>query len=191
MPPYPTDAYLTGIWKKTTVTQPPTVPGTLTVTAGGGWQNLSTSSQTSSFTVSFNMTPASVGIDAVAGLSASTAASFTDLAVAIRFSPAGVMEARNGGSYMAANVLNYQAGVTYGVLLTVNVANHTYSATVTPPGGLPVVIATNYAFRTEQAAVTSLANLGAMAAVGSLSISAIAAPTTAPSPPSGLRVLPN
>jgi hypothetical protein len=101
------------------------------------------------------------------------------------------MEARNGGSYMAANVLNYQAGVTYGVLLTVNVANHTYSATVTPPGGSPVVIATNYAFRTEQAAVTSLANLGAMAAVGSLSISAIAAPTTAPSPPSGLKVLPN
>lgn len=191
MPPYPTDAYLTGIWKKTTVTQPPTVPGTLTVTAGGGWQNLTTSTQTSLFSVAFNMTPASIGIDAVAGLSASTAASWTDLAVAVRFSPAGVMEARNGGSYMAANVLNYQAGVTYGVLLTVNVANHTYSATVTPASGSPVVIATNYAFRTEQAAVTSLANLGAMAAVGSLSISAIAEPTTAPSPPSGLKVLPN
>ena len=44
------------------------------------------------------------------------------------------------------------------------------SATVTPPGGSAVTIANNYAFRTEQAGATSLANLAVFAQTGSRNI---------------------
>ena len=83
--------------------------------------------------------------------------------------------------------------MTYRVALTVNVATRTYSATVTPPGGSPVTIANNYAFRTEQASATSLANLAVFAQTGSHTTSAITLQTAGgpPSAPTGLRVVAN
>jgi hypothetical protein len=69
--------------------------------------------------------------------------------------------------------------------MDVNVATHTYNVSVTAPGGSPVTIATNYAFRTEQAAVTSLdtfdvnvnATPGGSATFGATTVST-GAPTT-------------
>lgn len=165
----------------------------LTATAGGAWRNLALPPQTGSFTVSFNMRPGSSGMDGVTGLSSSPATAYADLAVAVRFSAAGVVDARNGAAYQAANPLVYQAGVTYRAVLTVNVAAHTYSATVTPPAGVPVVIASNFAFRTEQASATSLGNLAAVANSGSHTTSGIKleAAGKPPSAPTGLRVIPD
>jgi hypothetical protein len=165
----------------------------LTATAGGGWRNLALPAQTGSFSMSFNMRPGSSGMDGVTGLSNTSATAYADLAVAVRFSAAGVVDARNGAAYQAANPLNYQAGVTYRVGLTVNVAARTYSATVTPPAGVPVVIARDFAFRTEQAAVTSLGNLAVVANSGSQTTSGIVleAAGKPPSAPTGLRVIPD
>ena len=75
--------------------------------------------------------------------------------------------------------------------MTVNVAARTYSATVTPPGASPVTIASDYAFRSEQASVASLANIAAFAQVGSHVTSAISVEgaSTPPSAPTGLRVI--
>lgn len=162
----------------------------LTTTAGGAWQNLALPSQSGTFAIGFNMRPGSTDIDAVTGLSAAAATGYSDLAVAIRFSTAGVIDARNSGAYQAANALNYQAGVTYRVNLTVNVPNHTYSATVTPPGGVPVAIANGFSFRSEQASVTSLGSLAAVAGIGSHTTSGVVI-RTAPAKPTGLRVIQN
>ena len=109
----------------------------------------------------------------------------------VRFAPTGVVDARNGGAYQAANALPYQAGVVYKVQMTINVAARTYSATVTPPGGAAVLIANNYAFRSEQASATSLANIAAYAQVGSHVTSAIVLQGGGmpPSAPTGLRVI--
>ena len=161
--------------------------------SGNGWQNRSIPSQTGSFTVAFNMRPSATGIDAITGLSTTSASAFTQLAVAIRCATSGVFDARNGGAFQAANPLTYQAGVTYRVVVTVNVATRTYSATVTPPGGSPVTIANNYAFRTEQAGASSLANLAVFAQTGSHTTSAITLQTAGgpPSAPTGLRVVTN
>ena len=150
--------------------------------SGNGWQNRSIPSQTGSFTVSFNMRP-----------SATSASAFTQLAVAIRCAPSGVFDARNGGAFQAVTPLSYQAGVTYRVALTVNLATRTYSATVTPPGGSAVTIANNYAFRTEQATASSIANLAVFAQTGSHTTSAITIQTAGgpPTAPTGLRVVPN
>jgi hypothetical protein len=151
------------------------------------WKNLAIPPQSGSFTVSFNMTASSAGTDGVTGLSASSASDYSQLAVIVRFASSGVVDARNGGAYQAANSLVYQPGVTYRVRLTVNVPNHTYSATVTPAGGSPVVIASNYAFRNGQSSVSSLANLAAVATIsGSHTVSEVSlgADSTPPSKPS-------
>jgi hypothetical protein len=161
---------------------------TLTTTAGL-WQNLALPPQTGTFTISFNMVPGASGIDCVTGLSTTAAAAFTDLAVALRFSTGNVVDARNGGSYQAANVLAYQPGVVYRAKLTVNLATHTYSATVTPAGGQPVTIASNYAFRNGQTSVTTLANLAASSVTGSHKTSGVrlGAESVKPAAPAGLR----
>ncbi len=162
-------------------------------TANGGWQNRALPTQTGSFTISFNMRPSAANIDAVTGISTSAASSFGNLAAVVRFASSGVFDARNGDAYAAANVLNYQAGVTYRVQMTINVATRTYSATVTPPGGSAVVIANNFAFRVEQASVTSLANIGASASIGTHITSGILlhGASSPPSAPTGLRVVQN
>jgi hypothetical protein len=167
-------------------------PATEFLTSGsGGWQNRAIPAQTGNFSISFNLRPSAAGIDALTGLSTTGASAYTALAVAIRFAPSGNIDARNGGSYQAANPLAYQAGVTYRATLTVNLAARTYSATVAPPGGSPVTIASHYAFRTEQASASSLANLAAFAQTGSHTTSGIALQGTGgpPSPPTGLRVV--
>ena len=160
-------------------------------TTGASWANRAISPQTGTFTLSFNMRPSALAIDAMTGVSTSSATGFSSVAAVVRFAPTGVFDARNGSAYQAANVLNYQAGVVYRVQMTVNVTNRTYSATVTPPGQSPVVIASNYAFRSEQASATSIANVAAFAQTGTHMTSAIAVQgaSAPPSAPTGLRVI--
>jgi len=160
-------------------------------TTGAGWLNKAITPQTGTFTVSFNMRPSATAIDALTGLSATSASGYSGVAAVVRFASTGVIDARNGGAYQAANALTYQAGVVYRVQMTINVTNRTYSATVTPPGASPVTIANNYAFRTEQASVTSLANIAAFAQVGSHVVSGIIVQgaSTPPTAPTGLRVI--
>lgn len=162
-------------------------------TANGGWQVRSIPAQTGTFTISFNVRPSATNIDALTGLSTSTPSAFSHLAAVVRFGPSGVFDARNGGGYAATNVLNYQAGVTYRVQMTVNVTARTYSATVTPPNGAPVTIANNYAFRTEQASVTSLSYISASASIGTHTTSGIVlqGASSPPSAPTGLRIVEN
>lgn len=101
------------------------------------------------------------GTDAVVGLAGTaTPSRFSDLAAIFRFNPYGHMDVRNGGAYTADVDLTWTPGETYRVAFDVDVAAHRYSVTVTPTGGAPVRIATDYAFRTEQAGVTSLVSLG-------------------------------
>ncbi|WP_052573354.1 hypothetical protein [Haloferula sp. BvORR071] len=164
-------------------------------TVNGEWQNRTISAQTGTFTISFNMRPAAANIDALTGVSTSAASAFGNVAAVVRFATTGNVDARNGGAYAAANVFPYQAGVTYRVQMTVNVATRTYSATVAAPGGSPVTIANSYAFRSEQASATSLANLAVFAQTGSHTTSGIviqgAGTPTPPSAPTGLRIVEN
>jgi hypothetical protein len=138
-------------------------------TSSTAWANNSFASQTGSFTFDFDATPSATGIDSLTGLSSGAATDFTSLAAAVRFSNTGVIEARNGGAYAAVNSLAYVAGTSYHFKLTVNVATHTYSVTVTPSGGAATTIATNYAFRTEQASIANLNNWATNSVAGSQS----------------------
>lgn len=141
--------------------------------AAGIWQNRAITDQTGTFSFAFNVWASASGIDAVIGLSNTAADAYSDLAVILRMSSAGVFDARNGGIYQAVNSLSYQPGVVYRVHLIVNTAAKRFSATVTPPGGAAVEIARDYAFRTEQASVGTLDNLATVATGGSYVVSAI------------------
>jgi hypothetical protein len=60
----------------------------------------------------------------------------------------------------AAATIPYAAVGTYHFRLIINVPAHTYSIFVTPPGGTEQTVGSNFAFRTEQNAVTSLDSWG-------------------------------
>ena len=147
------------------------------------WQNSAFTAQTGSFTAQFDATPNGTGLDGVTGLSVGAAAGFTDLAVIVRFNAAGQIDARNGGAYAAASAIPYTAGTSYRFRLEVDVPSHTYAAYVTPAGGSEATIGTGFAFRTEQATVTSLANWALFSDAGTHTVCNFAITGSAPPVP--------
>ncbi len=140
---------------------PPTpddVPPPVSCTSSVSWQNQSIAAQTGTFVAQFDVVPGGANMNGVVGLSNGPAASYANLAAIVQFNPDGTLKARNGSAYAAANVIPYQASVSYRVRLEVNVATRTYNAYVTPAGGTQVTLGSNYAFRTEQNGVTQLTN---------------------------------
>lgn len=134
------------------------IPALGTVTATQVWGNHAVDPRTGIFAASFRTTPGANAVDTAVGFSSGTADFWDDLAAYVRFNTQGKIDARNGGGFAAASVLGYTAGVSYLVEMEIDVPAKRYRATVTPAGGLPVIIADNYAFRTEQNSVTQLAN---------------------------------
>jgi hypothetical protein len=100
--------------------------------------------------------------------------------VIVRFNSTGTIDARNGGDYAAASAIPYSSGVNYRIRLVVNVPARTYSAYVTPAGGTEQTIGTNYAFRTEQAGVTSLNTFNVDVNTGSINVSPVTISTGTP-----------
>jgi hypothetical protein len=138
--------------------------------SGASWQNQAFVPQSGTFTAQFDATPAAANIDGVTGLAASSAATYTDLAAIVRFNSSGNIDARNGGSYSALAPMPYVAEATYRVRMAVNVPAHSYSVYVTPPGGSEQTLALDYAFRSEQAAATTLSALASITNGGLLQI---------------------
>jgi hypothetical protein len=141
-----------------------------------GWQNTAISNETSTFEFNCDALPNTASLNGVIGLSNGTASAYTTLACIVRFnnSAPGTIDVRNGAAYAADVVLNYAAGTTYHVRIVGNVTTHTYDVYITPAGGVETKIATNYAFRSEQASVTQLNNFAnAPADVGSVGVSNI------------------
>jgi hypothetical protein len=130
--------------------------------------------ETHSFRISYDATPLSSDVDAVTGLSSGPASEYTDLAAIIRFNLKGAIDARNGSTYSAISVIPYLAGATYHFIMDINISTHTYNAYVML-GSVRAPIGVNLAFRTEQASITSLNNLGVMTTRGSHSICQVAA----------------
>jgi hypothetical protein len=148
----------------TTRTSPP--PSTCT-TSSSSWQNTPIAAQSGSFTAAFDATPNNATMDGVMGLSASPATGYASLAAIARFSPTGIIDARNGGAYQADTQLAYTPGATYHFRLVIRIPSHTYDIFVTPPGGAEQLVGSNFAFRTEQSSVGNLTNWALYANTGS------------------------
>lgn len=115
--------------------------------------------QTGAFEISFDATPLADKIDCFTGISAKAARSASDVAAIVRFSDAGKIDVRNGNSFRADQALDYSSGKVYRVRMLINVASRKYSVFVTPPGQAEVVLARDYAFRSQQSGVTSLGQI--------------------------------
>ena len=89
-------------------------------------------------------------LDGVFGQSPNPPTNFDSLATAVRFSPDGVLDARNGASYQADVAMPYLPGVAKRVLIIANIPRRTYSAYVAVGDATSVQIAHNYSFRTSQ-----------------------------------------
>src|SRR5581483_6018547 len=134
-----------------------TAPATTTITSANGFFNRTLgSSQTGSFSVDFDASVSLSPSNTNFSLCQGNATAYSGCACMVRFNSSGTIDARNGGAFAATTSMPFSANTTYHIRMDVNVATHTYSAFVTAPGGSPVTIASNYAFRTEQASVTSL-----------------------------------
>ncbi len=132
-----------------------------TITSSSGFVNTAVSSQTGTFTATFDATPSISPANDILSFSNGAQTAFTGMAASVRFNTTGTIDARNGGLYAAATNIPFVAGSSYHFRVVINVAAKTYSAYVTPPGGSELTIASNYAFRTEQAGVSSLNNFDA------------------------------
>ncbi len=148
-------AYKSGMNDSAVASATYAISATITVAAGFYNQPLSVA-QTGTFTVTFDASASLSPSNSLVGLSQGSAAAYTDIAAAVRFNPTGDIDARNGSAFAAASTIPYSANATYHFRMVINVAAHTYSAYVTPPGGSELTIGSNYAFRTEQAGVTQL-----------------------------------
>jgi hypothetical protein len=151
--------------------EPSSQPACGTPLTPGNWQHTAIAAQGGDFSVSFDAIPSIASIDALVALSNGTPTSFGGLAAIVAFDNNGRITARNGGGYPASNI-QYIAGKRYRFRLEVHVQPRVYSVYVTPEGGSEVQIGSNYAFRTEQAAVPSLDHRVAVVAgnTGTLSV---------------------
>jgi parallel beta-helix repeat protein len=143
--------------------------GCITAASSQRWSHSSMAQQTGAFTVVRDVTPAS-NSDAALGIALGAASRWSHLAAIVRFNPGGTIDVRNGSTYAADQTVTYTAGATYRVRVTVDVSRHRYSAFVTAPDGSEQTLATDYAFRSEQQAVTELDTVVAVAEQGELEI---------------------
>jgi len=126
-----------------------------------------------SFTLNFTAVPNQNNQDLVIGLSKDAAGSYRELAAIIRFNPAGTIDVRNAAAYTAMGDVPYTAGTAYRFRMVVDVASHTYSVFVTPQGRSEIQLARDYAFRSDQATVTSLGHLAMYGNPGTASMTSI------------------
>jgi len=82
-----------------------------------------------------------------------------DVAAIVRFNESGTIDVRNGGAFRADQRLAYSANKPSRVRMVIDVRSRTYSVFVTPPGQPEIELAKNYAFRSTQSGVKTLAKI--------------------------------
>jgi hypothetical protein len=136
------------------------------------WQNQAVAQRTSGVvTIQFDarvFEPEGIPIDAVIGFSDQPAAAFTDLGPILRFNPDGMIDVRNGDVYAADIAMPYRINTTIGdpqtqtqyfVRMVIDMTAHRYSVFVRENTGPELPLASNYAFRSEQANLARIGNV--------------------------------
>ena len=118
-----------------------------------------TSPATTGITATFSATPFSSSMDAALGFFAPASSQQPNLSSLINFSPAGVIQVRNGDSFTSSTV-QYVAGETLQFRLVENLPATTYSLFVTPPGDAEIPLAMNLQVPSDQRGATTLGGWG-------------------------------
>jgi hypothetical protein len=146
----------------------------VTANADGSWVNSSFTSQSGTFTATFDATPSASPTNAVIGLSNGAQTAYGSFACLVRFNTSGTIDAYNATAYQgAATPISYSAGTTYHFRVVVNVGAQTYSSYVTPSGGSEQTIGTGFGFRVAASSLNNVGtfvNASASGGAGSLSM---------------------
>ena len=121
------DATVSGLAVAAVVAPVPTTPA--------GYFNTAIAAQTGTFTLQMNAKPLQTNQSVIFGLSNGAAGAVTDMAVAIRFNSAGVIDVRNGGSWNRTTAVRYKANITYAFRVEIDVVTGKFDVFVTPAGG--------------------------------------------------------
>jgi len=135
--------------------------GCVSSAAGTSVQRVSfpMSPPTTGFTATFSATPSSSAMDAALGFFAPASSQQSILSGLINFSPAGMIQVRDGNSFTSSNV-PYAAGETLQLRLVENLPAASYSLFLTAPGGAEVPLGTNLQVPSDQRGATTLDGLG-------------------------------
>ena len=161
------------------------VTSTRTVWTGGTFFP----AQAGRFEITYDATPTAAGTDAVFGLfqiGPSGATGYNLSPATVRFFTNNRIDARNAGVYTATSIFAYSPGVTYRFRWVVDMTTRRYDVFVTAPGGVPVQIAANFAFRstTEANAITQVDRWATLSAAGGQSVcNVLVTPLVTPPPP--------
>jgi hypothetical protein len=145
-----------------TTTATPSSSATITVTASDTANNISqnvsvTAAIQGAATPAGSMT-ASESVVSQSGCVSSPAGSNT-LSSLINYSPAGIIQVRNGDSFVSSGV-SYSAGETLQFRLVENLPATTYSLFVMPQGGVEIPLATDLQVPADQRGATTLGGWG-------------------------------
>ncbi|MGZ4876338.1 MAG: hypothetical protein ACXV5R_14300, partial [Candidatus Angelobacter sp.] len=139
-----------------------TIPaGCINAPSGSNAQRVSfpATPATHGFTATFAATPSSSAIDAALGFFAPVSSGQSALSTLINFTPAGVMQVRDGDSFVPSTI-PYTAGETYQFRLVENLPATTYSVFVTPPGSTEIPLGANLQVPSDQRGATTLTGWG-------------------------------
>jgi len=160
-----TDSVNTSLTHSLTVTLivNPVAPVCVQAPADGAWHNTPIGvTETGAFTATFDATPSIAPLSAGVGISQGAQTAYSGFANLVVFSSAGTIQAYNGSAGYQGTVGYSVAGQPYHFRLTIDIASHTYSIFVTPPGGTEQTVGSNFMFRSSQSTVTSLDTWGAL-----------------------------
>jgi hypothetical protein len=131
--------------------------------SGQGWVTQPIQPMSGVFTVETELAAYPMTTDAVFGLSNGIADAFADLGPIVRFNPNGTIDARDGDVYRAVQVVTRDPNQSYYIQMSVDVPHKTYSVWVRPRYNATawVLLARDFAFRSEQANVAVLDHMGA------------------------------
>jgi hypothetical protein len=134
--------------------------GCVSTPAGSNVQRVSFPvSPTKGFTATFSVTPSSSAMDAALGFFVSATSLKPALSSLINFTPADLIQVRDGDSFISSNV-SYAAGEPLQFRLVENLPATTYSLFVTPPGAAEIPLATNFQVPSDQRGATTLGGWG-------------------------------
>ena len=128
------------------------------VESQNAFQNFEVPNQPGQFIAEFDMRANTAAMNGVIGLAdiATGCDAYSDLACIVRFSPDGVLDARNGSNYEHDAEIPYAAGAEFHVRIVGDVTTHKYDVYIAPKLGSTIQLAANYNFRSEQANVKRL-----------------------------------
>lgn len=136
-----------------------TQPGCVSTPTGPTAQRVSFPlSPTKGFTATFSVTSSST-MDASLGFFVPSSSKQPSLSSMINFNPAGIIQIRNGDSFISSAV-PYAAGETLQFRLVENLPATTYSLFVTSPGAAEVPLATDLQVPSDQRGTTTLGGWG-------------------------------